>query len=240
MGFIERISEDIRAVMQRDPAARHRGEVLLCYPGVHAVWMHRLGHRLWHWELKLLARWVAHLARFLTAIEIHPAATIGRRFVIDHGFGVVIGETAKIGDDVTIYHAVTLGGVTLDKTVRHPQIGNDVIIGAGAKLLGPVKVGDGARIGSNAVVVDDVAAKSTVVGIPAHPVSVWKDLRRAEQASFEAYGTPRDNFTDPMQEELMQLRRELEALREQVREKEPSSPPAKRRRETRQPKGGEQ
>ncbi len=204
--MFESIKDEFEAIKKRDPAARGPWEIVLCYPGFHAVTLHRLSHRLWNAGWRLSARWLSHLGRFLTGIEIHPGATIGRRFFIDHGMGVVIGETATIGDDVTIYHGVTLGGVSLDKGVRHPQIGNDVIIGAGAKLLGPIAVGDGARVGSNAVVVDDVAARTTVVGVPAHPVAMLRNLKEHMQ-SFDAYGTPREGAAaDPLLDEVEHLR----------------------------------
>jgi serine O-acetyltransferase len=164
------ISEDIDAVLSRDPAARTRIEVILAYPGLHAIWMHRIAHRLWHHGSKLLARLISHLARGLTGIEIHPAAKIGRRVFIDHGMGVVIGETAVIGDDVTLYHGVTLGGTSLEKKKRHPTVGDRVTIGAGAKILGDITVGSDSRIGANAVVVKDVPPNSVVVGIPGQAV----------------------------------------------------------------------
>jgi serine O-acetyltransferase len=164
------ISEDIDAVLSRDPAARTRIEVILAYPGLHAIWMHRIAHRLWRHGSKLLARLISHLARGLTGIEIHPAAKIGRRVFIDHGMGVVIGETAVIGDDVTLYHGVTLGGTSLEKKKRHPTVGDRVTIGAGAKILGDITVGSDSRIGANAVVVKDVPPNSVVVGIPGQAV----------------------------------------------------------------------
>ncbi len=157
------LKDDIEAVLARDPAARTRLEVLLCYPGVHALMAHRLAHRLWRSGWKLSARFLSNVSRSITGIEIHPGATIGRRFFIDHGMGVVIGETAEVGDDVTIYQGVTLGGVSLDKGKRHPTIEDDVVVGAGAAVLGPFTVGRGARIGSNAVVVREVPAGVTVV-----------------------------------------------------------------------------
>ena len=162
--MFERIKEDIQCVFERDPAARTAFEVLTTYPGIHAVLFHRLSHRLWNMGLKWLARMLSNLARLFTGIEIHPGATIGRRFFIDHGMGVVIGETTEIGDDCTLYHGVTLGGPTWDKGKRHPTLGRDVVIGAGAKVLGPITINDGVRIGSNAVVLKDVPAGTTVVG----------------------------------------------------------------------------
>lgn len=165
------LREDVACVLQRDPAARSWLEVLLFYPGLHAVWLYRVAHWLWqdhHW---LLARGVSHFARWLTGIEIHPAARIGPRLFIDHGMGVVIGETAEIGADVTIYHGVLLGGVSLSRGKRHPTIGNNVVIGAGAKVLGAITVGDHSRIGANAVVLKDVAPEKVVVGVPGKVVT---------------------------------------------------------------------
>ncbi len=161
-----RLREDVDAAILRDPAVRSRAEVVLGYPGLHAVWAYRLHHRLWVRGHRLTARLVSQAARATTGIEIHPGATIGRRFFIDHGMGVVIGETAEVGDDVMIYHDVTLGGRSLARTKRHPTIGDGVVIGAGARVLGPVVVGAGAQIGANAVVVRDVPAGAVVVGVP--------------------------------------------------------------------------
>jgi serine O-acetyltransferase len=156
------IREDIRCVFDRDPAARHTLEVLTAYPGLHAIIMHRFNHWLWNMGLKWLARFSSHLVRWFTGIEIHPGATIGRRFFIDHGMGVVIGETAEIGDDCTLYHGVTLGGTSWNKGKRHPTLMNNVVVGAGAKVLGPITVSAGARIGSNAVITNDVPENGTV------------------------------------------------------------------------------
>jgi len=164
--MFRQIRDDISSVFDRDPAARSSLEVLFCYPGLHAVWFHRLAHWLWIHELFFLGRLTSHLGRFLTGIEIHPGAKVGKRFFIDHGMGVVIGETAEIGDDVTLYHGVTLGGVTWDKVKRHPTLEDKVVIGSGAKVLGPFTVGRGAKIGSNSVVVKEVPPNATVVGIP--------------------------------------------------------------------------
>jgi len=161
------IRDQIISMKKRDPAARSLLEIILCYPGLHALFFHRIAHILWNYKLYLIARFVSHISRFLTAIEIHPAAKIGKRFFIDHGVGVVIGETAEVGDDVFIYHQVTLGATTSKKIKRHPTIGNGVIIGAGAKLLGPINVGKEAKIGANSVVVSDVPPRATMVGIPA-------------------------------------------------------------------------
>ena len=161
------IKEHFASIKKRDPAARSILEIILCYPGLHALFFHRIANLLWRCHLYLIARFISHISRFLTAIEIHPAAKIGKRFFIDHGVGVVIGETAEIGDDVHIYHQVTLGAVTSKKVKRHPTVGNGVVIGAGAKLLGPIIIGDNAKIGANAIVINDVAPNASMVGIPA-------------------------------------------------------------------------
>lgn len=168
--MLRAIREDIQCALERDPAAHHWLEVLTAYPGLHAIWMHRVAHRLWRARLRLPARWLSHLARFMTGVEIHPAARIGPRFFIDHGMGVVIGETAEIGADVTLYHGVTLGGVSLAPGKRHPTLEDGVVIGAGAKVLGAITVGKNSRIGANAVVVQDVEPGMVVVGIPGKPV----------------------------------------------------------------------
>jgi len=160
------LREDIRTVFARDPAARSLPEVILCYPGLHALVLHRLAHFLWCHRLRLSSRMLSHGNRFLTGVEIHPGAKIGRRFFLDHGMGVVIGETAEIGDDVLMYQGVVLGGTSLEKKKRHPTIGNNVVIGAAAVLLGPITVGEGARVGANSVVVKSVPPEATVVGVP--------------------------------------------------------------------------
>lgn len=190
--MFKNIKEDIASVFDRDPAARSTFEVLTCYPGVHARILHRLSNKLWHANLKWLARFVSHITRWFTGIEIHPGASIGRRFFIDHGMGVVIGETATIGDDVTLYHGVTLGGTSWKEGKRHPTLGNGVVVGAGAKILGPITIGDKATIGSNAVVVKDVPAGRTAVGIPARILD--EDRNKAE--GFSAYGIGNDQ-NDP-------------------------------------------
>jgi serine O-acetyltransferase len=194
------LREEIRVVFDRDPAARSTFEVITCYPGFHALLFHRLSSRLWGWGLCWLARFTSHIGRWLTGIEIHPGARIGRRFFIDHGMGVVIGETAVIGDDCTLYHGVTLGGTSWNKGKRHPTLGRGVVVGAGAKILGPVTIGDGAKVGSNAVVVKDVPAGATAVGIPARILDdETKAVREqtAEKMGFSAYGIGAD-MNDPM------------------------------------------
>jgi serine O-acetyltransferase len=210
------LREVIAAYRERDPAARSWIEVLLCYPGLHAVLWHRLSHGLWRRGLWLPARMSAHLGRFLTGIEIHPAARIGRRLIIDHGMGVVIGETAEVGDDVYLYHGVTLGGTSSERGKRHPTLGNNVIVGAGAKILGAILIGDGARVGANAVVVQPVAAGMTVVGIPARPVERDPMRKPMPAPTFVAYGTPCEETLDPLVRNLESLRAELLALEGRV------------------------
>jgi serine O-acetyltransferase len=166
MSFFQLIREDLRSIYDRDPAARTNLELLLCYPGLQAIWGHRINHWLWVHKLFLLARWLSQIMRFITGIEIHPGARIGPRFFIDHGMGVVIGETAEVGADVTLYHGVTLGGTSLKKEKRHPTLGDNVVVGTGAKILGAITIGEGSRIGANAVVVKSVPPNSVVVGVP--------------------------------------------------------------------------
>jgi serine O-acetyltransferase len=203
------LRESVQVYRERDPAARSTMEVLLCYSWLHARIFHQLSHRLWRAGLLLPARVVSHLSRWLTGIEIHPAARLGRRLIIDHGMGVVIGETAEVGDDVYLYHQVTLGGTSSLRGKRHPTVGNGVIIGAGAQVLGAITIGDNARIGANAVVVRDVPPDTTVVGIPARPVD--RDLPLSKKA-FEPYGTPCDDSLDPLLRDLEGLRTELDEL----------------------------
>jgi serine O-acetyltransferase len=198
-----RLREDINCVFERDPAARNAFEVLTTYPGVWAVMIHRVSHSLWNHGLKWLARVLSNFPRWMTGIEIHPGAQIGQRFFIDHGMGVVIGETAEIGDDCTLYHGVTLGGTSWAKGKRHPTLKNNVVIGAGAKVLGPIILHDSVRVGSNAVVVKDVPADATVVGIPGHIVGSTqhqaseKRHAMAQKLGFDAYGASRD-MPDPV------------------------------------------
>jgi len=174
--MLDAIREDIHTAFDRDPAARSNWEVLTCYPGLHAIWMYRVAHACWRRQWRWLGRFISHMARWFTGIEIHPGATIGRRFFIDHGMGVVIGETTEIGDDVTLYHGVTLGGTTWEKVKRHPTLSDGVIVGAGAKVLGAITIGEQSRIGANSVVFHDVPAHSTVVGIPGTVVGSTKSL----------------------------------------------------------------
>ena len=195
------LREDIASVFDRDPAARTTWEVLTCYPGLHALLFHRLGHWFWGHGLRWLGRLTSHVGRWLTGIEIHPGAKIGRRVFIDHGMGVVIGETAEIGEDTTLYHGVTLGGTTWNKGKRHPTLGKNVVVGAGAKILGPIRVGDGAKIGSNAVVVKDVPEGATVVGIPGRIVDAGPTK---EGARFAAYAVVQ-NQDDPYAKAIQTL-----------------------------------
>ncbi len=202
------LREDIRSVFARDPAARSVAEILLCYPGLHAIWFYRVAHWCWTHELYLLGRWISHLARWLTGIEIHPGATIGDRFFIDHGMGVVIGETAEIGDCVTLYHGVTLGGVSWRKEKRHPTLGNHVVVGVGAKVLGPIEIGDYSRIGANSVVVKDVPPNSVVVGVPGRISS--QDGKKVRDPIHE--DLHHDRLNDITMESVVQLSARLELL----------------------------
>src|ERR1700722_8107140 len=222
MDVMNRIREDIQAVFDRDPAARTSLEVVLAYPGLHAIWMYRAAHWLWEHRLCLLGRLLSELARWLTGIEIHPGATIGRRLFIDHGMGVVIGETAEVGDDCTLYHGVTLGGTRPTREQasqkRHPTIGDHVIIGSGAQVLGPFKVGNGARIGAAAVVLQEVPEGATMVGNPARQVARRSGSGEARPA-FEPYGITGD-IPDPIARALNGLLAEVATLRARVAEVE--------------------
>jgi len=222
--MFERLREDVDCVFERDPAARTVFEVVTTYPGFHAVLIHRLTHFLWGAGIKWPARLLSNLARLFTGIEIHPGAKIGRRFFIDHGMGVVIGETAVIGDDCTLYHGVTLGGTSWNKGQRHPTLGRDVVVGAGAKVLGPISIADGVRIGSNAVVVKSVHAGATVIGVPGHIIerpTGEQSQRRADTAKrigFDAYGATRDapdpvaNAVNRMLDHIHLMDQRLEAM----------------------------
>lgn len=211
------ILQDIDAIIARDPATGSRTEALLCSSGLHAIILYRLNHFLWKKNFKLLARVLSQITRFLTGIEIHPGAKIGKGFFIDHGAGVVIGETAEIGNNVTMYHGVTLGGTTVfnakgkNTNKRHPTICNNVVIGSGAQVLGPIKVSDNVKIGSNAVVIKDVEANTTVVGVPAHPTSDKKQ----KDTCFCAYGMNQET-KDPLEEEIKALRKEFLALQKEL------------------------
>ncbi len=202
--MFRRIREDIQCVFERDPAARNVWEVLTCYPGFHALQLHRFSHALWRIKLRWMARFMSHITRFVTGIEIHPGAQIGRRVFIDHGMGVVVGETAEIGDDCTLYHGVTLGGVSWSQGKRHPTLGKGVVVGAGAKILGPFVVGDGAKVGSNSVVVKPVPAGATVVGIPARIVEAGPAQAEGGRMAFDAYAVSAD-LDDPLNKVLLTL-----------------------------------
>lgn len=216
--MFKHLKETIACVFERDPAARTTFEVLTNYPGVHAILLHRLSHRLWRANWKWLARTLSSFSRWITGIEIHPGATIGRRFFIDHGMGVVIGETSVIGNDCTLYHGVTLGGTTWQKGKRHPSLGNNVVVGAGAKVLGPITINNGARIGSNAVVVKDVPEGATMVGIPAKVVQVDKHYQQRHcqevaQKIFDAYAMPQNTpDIDPMQHAINHMLDDIHVL----------------------------
>jgi serine O-acetyltransferase len=202
--MLDRLREDVRTAFAKDPAAKGTLEVLTCYPGLHAIWLHRIAHRLWTRGFGTTARFVSHVSRWLTGIEIHPGATIGRRFFIDHGSGVVIGETAEIGDDVLLYHGCTLGGTSLEATKRHPTLGDNVVVGAGAALLGPIEIGENSRVGANSVVLESYPPNSTIVGIPATAV------RRPE--SEPVMQLEHGDLPDPVFEDIEQLYERYGAL----------------------------
>src|SRR5512142_2509351 len=192
------IRQDVQSVLDRDPAARNLLEVLLCYPGLHAIWAHRISHRLWKAGMKLPARWLSQLARGFTGIEIHPGATIGRGFFIDHGMGVVIGETAEVGDYVTLYHGVTLGGTSLNKVKRHPTLEDHVVVGAGAKVLGAITIGANSRIGANAVVVKPAPPNSVIVGVPGQVVVRDGTLQAPSQKADLEHGRLPDTISETL------------------------------------------
>lgn len=212
------ILQDIDAVIERDPATTSRAEAVLCSSGLHAILFYRLNHYLWKKNFRLFARVLSQFARFLTGVEIHPGARVGKSFFIDHGMGVVIGETAEIGNNVTLYHDVTLGGTTVFSdggkvmTKRHPTIGNNVIIGSGAQVLGPINIGNNVKIGSNAVVIKDVEANSTVVGVPAHKT---EKIKGRKKECFEAYGLNPD-LKDPVEQKIDCLNREMDAIKKEL------------------------
>ena len=206
--MFQRLREDIACILERDPAARSTWEVLTCYPGLHALVLHRWAHSCWSHGFHWSARFISNFSRWFTGIEIHPGAQIGRRVFIDHGMGVVIGETAEIGDDCTLYHGVTLGGVSWNQGKRHPTLGAGVVVGAGAKILGPFIVGDRAKVGSNSVVVKPVPAGATVVGIPARIVEHGAEVARA---AFDAYAVSAD-LDDPLNKALISLGSRTEDL----------------------------
>jgi serine O-acetyltransferase len=209
-GFFKSVRGDIAAVFERDPAARSYLEVLLCYPGLHALWAHRVSHWLWRHGLRFPARFLSQVARFLTGIEIHPGAQIGRRLFIDHGMGVVIGETSIVGDDVTLYQGVTLGGTGKEKGKRHPTIRDNVVIGTGARILGNITIGYNCRVGAGSVVLRSVADNSTIVGVPGHPV--LRDGKRV------VISDPKD-ISDPLSDVIIKLAAEVQELREKFEER---------------------
>ena len=207
------IREDINSVFDRDPAARSVLEIIFCYPDLHAVWFYRIAHWFWIRKCFFIGRFISHLGRFFTGVEIHPGAKIGNKFFIDHGMGVVIGETAEIGDNVTLYHGVTLGGVTWDKVKRHPTLEDNVVIGSGAKVLGPFTVGKGAKIGSNSVVVKAVPPGATVVGIPGKTVLAEPEKQEERRPDLEHGKLP-----DPEAKAIACLFDQIRALEEKVKE----------------------
>ena len=219
--MFSRLKEDIACVFERDPAAQSVFEVITTYPGFHALLIHRVSHFFWLAGFKWLARFISYFSRWLTGIEIHPGAMIGRRFFIDHGMGVVIGETAIIGDDCTLYHGVTLGGTSWDKGKRHPTLHNGVVIGAGAKVLGPIDIGENARVGSNSVVLKPVPAGATAVGIPAHIVDPNSKAATAERdkiaykMGFHAYGATTD-VPDPIAYAINHMLDHIQAMDKQL------------------------
>ncbi len=210
--------ESVNTAQERDPAAPSFWVVALTYAGVHALLLHRLAHYLWAHEFFLLARLFAWMSRFITSIEIHPAAKLGRRLFIDHGCGLVIGETTEVGDDCTLYHGVTLGGVDLNSKKRHPTLGNNVIVGAGAKVLGPFRVGDGVRIGSNAVVLESIPDGVTVAGIPARAISPRRRGEKNDEpcARYPSYGVDNTTAQDPLTAQVETLRKKVKELEKKL------------------------
>lgn len=221
MGLLREIGRDIEVIFERDPAAANIVEVLLAYPGFHARETHRLAHTLWGWRVPVLPRLISHLGRFLTGIEIHPGARIGSGFFIDHGSGVVIGETAEIGDNVSIYQGVTLGGTSRRKTKRHPTLGNNVVVGAGAKLIGAITIGDDVKIGAGSVVVTSVPSHATVVGVPGRVVAI----RNPDDDTLERLPDPEWDFMQGLQKRLAELEARLTALEAQLHTSTPIDTP---------------
>jgi serine O-acetyltransferase len=208
MAWLASVREDIASALERDPAAKSKFEIIVCYSGLHAMWMYRLNHWLWHHNWRVLARWLSQVARWLTGIEIHPAAQVGRRVFIDHGMGVVIGETAIVGDDVTMYQGVTLGGTGKEQGKRHPTVSSNVTIGAGAKVLGNITIGENCRIGAGSVVLQDVPDNSTIVGVPGHVI-----FRNGKRVVI----TDPKQIKDPLSEALLQLASQVNVLKEKIR-----------------------
>ncbi len=213
MGFIERFNEDIKMVFRKDPAAKGVVEIVLCYSGLQAIWVHRISNWIWKKGFKTFARFLSQIGRFFTGVEIHPAAKIGRGFFIDHGMGVVIGETAEIGNDVLIYQGVVLGGVSQEKIKRHPTIGNNVVIGAGATLLGPIKVGKGVRVGAGSVVIKNVPDNATVVGVPG------RIIMPAATKRISGVDLDHNNLPDPIIEVLHRLEQRIKELEDKCEER---------------------
>jgi serine O-acetyltransferase len=210
--MLKTIREDVNCMLERDPAARSHLEAIILYPGLHALWLHRVSHRLWRMRLRLIARWISQCSRWLTGIEIHPGAKIGARFFIDHGMGVVIGETTEIGADVTLYHGVTLGGVSLESGKRHPTLKDGVVVGAGAKVLGAITIGENTRIGANAVVVNDVPGDMVVVGIPGKPIQ-----RKGPKPSAQRPDLAHNIMPDLIAVQLGRILQRLDEVEETIR-----------------------
>lgn len=228
--MFQRLREDLQTVFERDPAAKNLFEVFLCYPGLHAIWTHRIAHFLYRHRWYTFARFISHISRALTGIEIHPGATIDRRFFIDHGMGVVIGETTEIGDDCLIYKGVVFGGTTLEKKKRHPTLGNRVVVGSNSTVLGAITIGEGARIGSGSVVIKDVPPGATVVGVPARLVE--SDARRRAAIDFE-----HGNLPDPLSDVMKLLLQLHEKLEQRVEKLEKAHEPPKQEPQLRRSRG---
>lgn len=220
--MLKQIKEDVLIALEKDPSARNAWEILLCYPGVHALIFYRISSWLWNRGLKFIARVICYFARWITGIEIHPAAKIGRRFFIDHGMGVVIGETAEVGDNVFMYHGVTLGGLSMKKGKRHPTIGDNVMIGAGAHVLGPIKVGNNTKIGSGSVVVEHVPEYSTVIGVPGRVV--FSGISADQEDDPQKFPDPVARAIECMLERIPQMEREIRSLKELLSEKNDIAP----------------
>lgn len=229
--MFETLRRDIQAARDRDPAVRSTLEIIFCYPGVHALWLQRLAHWFWMRRFLFVGRFISHVNRFLTGIEIHPAARLGPGLFIDHGMGVVIGETTEVGENVTIYQGVTLGGTSLERKKRHPTIGDNVVIGAGAKILGPFTVGNNSKIGSSSVVVNEVPPNSVVVGVPGRVI--YRDGKKVSQMDFDWTDLP-DPVAQAMQcllNRMQELEKELEELKGHVPQESPADLPSSFRRE---------
>lgn len=222
--MIDQIKEDVEIALEKDPAARNFWEVLLCYPGVHALIFYRISHWLWNHGLKFVGRALSYVARWMTGIEIHPAAKIGHRLFIDHGMGVVIGETSEVGDNVFMYHGVTLGGLSMKKGKRHPTIGDHVMLGAGAQVLGPIEIGNHTKIGSGSVVVEQVPEYSTVIGVPGRVVFTGVGDDQQDEDGIQSFPDPMARAIECMLERLPQMEREIRMLKEALKERESTAP----------------